>query len=102
MKAPDDVGAVFHMVCPRLLELDKRHADHAAYHVHPLTVHFEDPENPDSSPVLPHSKDCGCLIDRGGHKAATVILAAGDEIADDHPDLVCRCGLQLTLGQRLL
>ena len=84
-------GGSFHMVCPRLLELDSRHGEHLAGHKYPL------PEDERHK----HTSTCGCLYDPEGHRVATLVMPPGSEIADDHPHLTCRCGRQLVVGERI-
>lgn len=78
------------MVCPRLLELDERHGEYQAGVKYPLSLRHEK-----------HDPKCGCLIDWEGHRAATLVLPPGSEIADDHPHLTCDCGRQLVEGEWL-
>lgn len=99
------------MVCPRLLELDKRHGEHRAGPKYPLHPdHFGRPMveiryGPEPDEVYrvpgapPHGEECGCLIDPEGHLTATVIIPPGEEIAEDHPDLTCKCGELLVVGE---
>jgi hypothetical protein len=79
------------MVCPRLVELDKRHGEHLAGFKYRL----------DHSDKHEHGPDCGCLIDWEGHSATLLVLPPDSEIADDHEALICRCGRQLVVGEWL-
>ena len=66
MKAPPG-GGKLHMVCPRLLELDARHGEHAAGMKYPVNL----------DPSHKHNSDCGCLIDPEGHTAHTLVFPPG-------------------------
>jgi len=70
-----------YLVCPRLLELDKRHGEHNCGLKYPLPLDHE------------HDPECGCFIDLEGHSTVLLAWAPGCSVIEpDHPDLTCRCG----------
>lgn len=77
------------LVCPRLLELDKRHAEH-----------------PDRWPLCRRGKRCpkdheheDQLVDPEGHLVVHFVWQAGSNHADLHPaELTCPCGRRLVYG----